>query len=271
MLPYRPTVSLICFPTAMHAHNLSVYNPITLKMCCYNGDACTHTTHRRSPQILRGIFWIMTIMTEERWHGDMFYLLYWLPNPLQFGSFSLLPLFYSQVDVVETRFIHTGSDFAFGGPRNGADCLELQLLTVWAVFFPLFYFPSRVRISSFIIYVRLCSFVRYCVCLVDDSLLFLAVFGSLQYLVDSVLRLLCFHDDDSSSSTSREGASQPSIFPDREGYHCRITFSERCGRESYKNIMLGFIEDPYRCWGETINCAEKRSHPSANSTLFTLR
>ncbi|CAM9279596.1 unnamed protein product, partial [Laminaria digitata] len=47
--------------------------------------------------ILRGIFWIMTITTEEHWHGDTFYLLYWLPNPLQFGSFSLLPLFYSQV------------------------------------------------------------------------------------------------------------------------------------------------------------------------------
>ncbi|CAN0510384.1 unnamed protein product, partial [Scytosiphon promiscuus] len=41
----------------------------------------------------------MTIITEDRWHGDIFYLLYWLPNPLQFGSFSLLPLFYSQVYV----------------------------------------------------------------------------------------------------------------------------------------------------------------------------
>eukprot|EP00904_Undaria_pinnatifida_P005066 jgi/Undpi1/168/HiC_scaffold_1.g00165.m1 len=47
--------------------------------------------------ILRGIFWVMTITAGERWHGDTFYLLYWLPNPLQFGSFSLLPLFYSQV------------------------------------------------------------------------------------------------------------------------------------------------------------------------------
>ena len=47
----------------------------------------------------------MTITAGERWHGDTFYLLYWLPNPLQFGSFSLLPLFYSQVCLVETRFI----------------------------------------------------------------------------------------------------------------------------------------------------------------------
>lgn len=48
-------------------------------------------------QILRGIFWVLTITTGDQWRAQVFYLLYWLPNPLQFASFLLLPLFYTQV------------------------------------------------------------------------------------------------------------------------------------------------------------------------------
>ncbi|CAM9895266.1 unnamed protein product, partial [Scytosiphon promiscuus] len=47
--------------------------------------------------ILRGLFWVLAITTREEWHSNRFGLLYWLPNPLQFGSFLLLPMAYSKV------------------------------------------------------------------------------------------------------------------------------------------------------------------------------
>ncbi|CAM9500505.1 unnamed protein product, partial [Discosporangium mesarthrocarpum] len=47
--------------------------------------------------VLRGMFWMLTIYSMQHWRSSTFYILYWLPNPLQFGCFLLLPLFYSQV------------------------------------------------------------------------------------------------------------------------------------------------------------------------------
>eukprot|EP00752_Nemacystus_decipiens_P005415 g4909.t1 len=47
--------------------------------------------------ILRGVFWVLAITTRQEWHSISFGLLYWLPNPLQFGSFLLLPMAYSKV------------------------------------------------------------------------------------------------------------------------------------------------------------------------------
>eukprot|EP00903_Cladosiphon_okamuranus_P022440 g20641.t2 len=47
--------------------------------------------------VLRGMFWVLSITTREEWHSISFGLLYWLPNPLQFGSFLLLPMAYSKV------------------------------------------------------------------------------------------------------------------------------------------------------------------------------
>ncbi|CAM9259082.1 unnamed protein product [Ectocarpus sp. 12 AP-2014] len=46
---------------------------------------------------LRGMFWVFAITTREEWESTMFGLLYWLPNPLQFGCFLLLPMAYSKV------------------------------------------------------------------------------------------------------------------------------------------------------------------------------
>jgi hypothetical protein len=46
---------------------------------------------------IRGAFWLCTITSTSSWGVFSFYSLYWLPNPLQFGSFMLLPLFFAQI------------------------------------------------------------------------------------------------------------------------------------------------------------------------------
>jgi len=46
---------------------------------------------------IRGIFWLLTLTTTENWKAFTFYFLYWMPNPLEFGSFMLLPLFFAQI------------------------------------------------------------------------------------------------------------------------------------------------------------------------------
>ena len=45
----------------------------------------------------RQVFWALSIVAVGGWNPAAFYLLYWLPHPIQFGSFLLLPLFYLQV------------------------------------------------------------------------------------------------------------------------------------------------------------------------------
>ena len=46
---------------------------------------------------IRGPFWLGTVIAMKPWGTFAFYFLYWLPNPIQFGSFMLLPLFFTQV------------------------------------------------------------------------------------------------------------------------------------------------------------------------------
>ncbi len=46
---------------------------------------------------IRGTFWLLTLTSTEVWSTFMFYFLYWMPNPLEFGSFMLLPLFFAQI------------------------------------------------------------------------------------------------------------------------------------------------------------------------------
>jgi hypothetical protein len=46
---------------------------------------------------LRGAFWCVTITAVGKWEIFTLYLLYWVPSPIEFGSFMLLPLFFSQV------------------------------------------------------------------------------------------------------------------------------------------------------------------------------
>jgi hypothetical protein len=46
---------------------------------------------------IRGMFWLFTVTTTANWDAFAFYILYWIPNPIEFGSFMLLPLFFAQI------------------------------------------------------------------------------------------------------------------------------------------------------------------------------
>ena len=46
---------------------------------------------------IRGAFWLCTAISTTPWNSMSFYALYWMANPIEFGSFMLLPLFFSQV------------------------------------------------------------------------------------------------------------------------------------------------------------------------------
>jgi hypothetical protein len=46
---------------------------------------------------IRGVFWLCTMTSNERWTAASFFFLYWIPTPLEFGSFMLLPLYFAQV------------------------------------------------------------------------------------------------------------------------------------------------------------------------------
>lgn len=45
----------------------------------------------------RGLFWISTLTNELPWTDASYYFLYWMPVPLEFGSFLLLPLYFARV------------------------------------------------------------------------------------------------------------------------------------------------------------------------------
>ena len=47
--------------------------------------------------IIRGLFWILTVVGTTEMSTWLLYALYWMPVPIEFGSFMLLPLFFSQV------------------------------------------------------------------------------------------------------------------------------------------------------------------------------
>ena len=46
---------------------------------------------------IRGFFWLLTIISTTNWDVFTFYFLYWIPNPIEFGSFLILPLFLLQI------------------------------------------------------------------------------------------------------------------------------------------------------------------------------
>ena len=46
---------------------------------------------------IRGLFWLLTIVSTKNWDTILFYILYWMPSPIQFASFMLLPLFCAQI------------------------------------------------------------------------------------------------------------------------------------------------------------------------------
>jgi hypothetical protein len=47
--------------------------------------------------LLRGVFWLMTVIHTATDRSSTFFALYWLANPVEFGSFLLVPLFFTQV------------------------------------------------------------------------------------------------------------------------------------------------------------------------------
>lgn len=47
--------------------------------------------------LVRGIFWISTLASLMKWSSATFFMLYWMPTPLEFGAFMLLPLFFAQI------------------------------------------------------------------------------------------------------------------------------------------------------------------------------
>jgi hypothetical protein len=46
---------------------------------------------------VRGVFWLSTMTSSVAWTSADYFFLYWMPTPLEFGSFLLLPLYFAQV------------------------------------------------------------------------------------------------------------------------------------------------------------------------------
>jgi hypothetical protein len=47
--------------------------------------------------LLRGVFWISTLTSFMKWSSTTFFVLYWVPTPLEFGAYMLLPLYFAQI------------------------------------------------------------------------------------------------------------------------------------------------------------------------------
>ncbi len=47
--------------------------------------------------VIRGLFWLLTLISDNKWGQLIFHLLFWLPNSFEFGAFACLPLFYIQL------------------------------------------------------------------------------------------------------------------------------------------------------------------------------
>lgn len=45
----------------------------------------------------RGAFWILTMCSINYWIGSTFYILFWVPMPISFGAFMLIPLFFAHL------------------------------------------------------------------------------------------------------------------------------------------------------------------------------
>jgi hypothetical protein len=79
---------------------------------------------------IKGIFWLLTITSDHSWEAIQFYILYWLPAPLEFASYMLVPLFFGQV--LYPEFWKDNSRWVL--PVYGVGTLSLVLFMVtWAV------------------------------------------------------------------------------------------------------------------------------------------
>lgn len=45
----------------------------------------------------RGAFWVLTMCSIDYWIGSTFYILFWVPMPISFGAFMLIPLFFAHL------------------------------------------------------------------------------------------------------------------------------------------------------------------------------
>ena len=90
--------------------------------------------------VIRGLFCILTVVGTTEMSTWSFYALYWMPVPIEFGSFMLLPLFFSQVLYPEwkkhwgcIRFVYISSICAlilFQAVWIGLTALEMQRETM---------------------------------------------------------------------------------------------------------------------------------------------
>lgn len=46
---------------------------------------------------LRGAFWLLTMVSISSWMGSTFYILYWVPTPLCFSAFLVVPMYFAQI------------------------------------------------------------------------------------------------------------------------------------------------------------------------------
>lgn len=47
--------------------------------------------------VMRGAFWLSTVLPIVHWTTLSFYMLYWMPAPIEFAAFMLLPLYFAQI------------------------------------------------------------------------------------------------------------------------------------------------------------------------------
>lgn len=94
-LPYKVTLAvtnfvMLCFLVVLmvdhYASNYNIKSWSTVFHCLSFGWLS-----------LRGAFWLLTIGSSSNWGDFSFYILYWVPCPLEFGSFLLLPIFFAQI------------------------------------------------------------------------------------------------------------------------------------------------------------------------------
>ena len=45
----------------------------------------------------RGMFWLTTMTATASWGSADYFFLYWMPTPIEFGAFMVLPLYFAQV------------------------------------------------------------------------------------------------------------------------------------------------------------------------------
>jgi hypothetical protein len=95
----------------------------------FSWSACFHFLSL-SWLTIKGIFWLLTITTDYEWSAFQFYLLYWLPSPVEFGSYMLVPLFFGQVLYPDVWAAHNKWIL----PLYGLLVLSLVMfMVVWAV------------------------------------------------------------------------------------------------------------------------------------------